>query len=146
VSTKWTPDQDASQSSADPRRFVSLRLACAVVILIASGPTLAADTQPPTAPGSLTIIAASSSEIDLVWNASTDDVGVTGYRIERCQGAACSNFSEVAAPTVLRFDDPGRTPSTTYRYRVRAKDAANNFSSYSNIQTYATPASSPDCD
>ena len=30
---------------------------------------------------------------------STDNVGVTGYRIERCQGAGCTNFAQIAAPT-----------------------------------------------
>ena len=34
--------------------------------------------------------AASSSQINLTWTASTDNVGVTGYRVERCQGAGCT--------------------------------------------------------
>ncbi len=45
------------------------------------------DTTPPSQPGTLTANAVSSSgEIDLSWGASTDNVGVTGYQIERCQG------------------------------------------------------------
>src|SRR6185503_13907347 len=45
------------------------------------------DTQAPTAPSALVATAASSSAIGLTWTASTDNVGVTNYLIERCQGA-----------------------------------------------------------
>ncbi len=51
------------------------------------------DTTAPTVPGSLGATAASASQINLSWTASTDDVGVTGYQIERCTGAGCSNFA-----------------------------------------------------
>lgn len=90
------------------------------------------DTQAPTAPGSLAASVISSSEIDLSWSASTDNVGVTGYHVERCQGAACSNFAEIATSTSTAFSDTGLSPATTFRYRVRAQDAVPNFSGYSN--------------
>jgi len=35
----------------------------------------------------LTATAASASQINLAWTASTDNVGVTGYMVERCTGA-----------------------------------------------------------
>ena len=54
--------------------------------------------QPPSAPGTLTATAASASQIDLSWGAATDNVGVTGYRVERCQGAGCSHFAQIAHP------------------------------------------------
>jgi len=45
-----------------------------------SATTLAAsDTQAPTVPTGLTGTAVSPTEINLTWNASTDNVGVTGY-------------------------------------------------------------------
>src|SRR5947209_5324064 len=47
------------------------------------------DTTPPSAPTSLTAAAASATQINLSWIASTDNVGVTGYRVERCQSAGC---------------------------------------------------------
>jgi hypothetical protein len=46
-------------------------------------PISGADTQPPTAPSNLTATAISGSQINLSWTASTDNVGVTGYRVER---------------------------------------------------------------
>ena len=59
----------------------------------------APDTPPPTAPTNLSATAASSSQINLSWTASTDNVGVTGYRVERCQGAGCTTFAQIATPS-----------------------------------------------
>ena len=47
----------------------------------------APDTSAPTVPGSLTATAAGTSQINLTWAASTDNVAVTGYRLERCTGS-----------------------------------------------------------
>src|SRR2546429_2882073 len=77
------------------------------------------DTTPPSSPTNLTATAASATQINLSWTVSTDNVGVTGYRVERCQGAACSNFAQIAAPTTSAFNDTGLTASTSYSYRVR---------------------------
>jgi DNA-binding protein YbaB len=103
--------------------------------------TTLADTTPPTAPSNLTTTPASSSQINLSWTASTDNVGVTNYLVERCQGASCSNFAQVSAPRVTNVDDTGLTASTSYSYRVRAQDLAGNLSAYSNISTTTTPSS-----
>ena len=98
------------------------------------------DTQPPTVPTGLSASAVSASQINLAWTASTDNVGVTGYRVERCQGAACSNFVQVATPTGPSFNNTGLAASTSYSYRVRAADAAGNLSGYSSVQSATTPA------
>ena len=98
------------------------------------------DTTPPSAPTNLTATAASSSQINLAWTASTDNVGVTGYKVERCSGSSCANFVQIAAPTGTTFNDTGLTASTSYSYRVRANDAAGNNSSYSNTATTSTSA------
>lgn len=96
------------------------------------------DTTAPTAPANLTATAVSSSQINLSWTASTDNVGVTGYRVERCQGSTCTNFAQVGTPASNSFNDTGLTANTTYRYQVRAVDAANNLSPYSNITNATT--------
>ena len=70
-----------------------------------------------------------------------DNVAVTGYRVERCQGAGCSVFTEIGQPTGTTFSDSGRTASTSYSYRVRAIDAATNLGPYSTTATATTPAS-----
>jgi chitodextrinase len=104
--------------------------------------TSAADATAPSAPTSLMATAASSTQINLSWTASTDDVGVTGYKVERCSGPACSNFSQIAPSTTTTFSNTGLTPSTSYSYRVRATDAAGNLSGYSNTVAAATQAAS----
>ncbi len=107
----------------------------------ASGTTSAgADTTPPTAPTSLSASATSSTQINLTWTASTDNVGVTGYRVERCSGASCTGFAQIGTPTATSYSDTGLTASMSYSYRVRATDAAGNLSSYSNTATASTSA------
>ncbi|WDT74591.1 MAG: fibronectin type III domain-containing protein [Candidatus Manganitrophus sp.] len=101
------------------------------------------DTTPPTPPINLTASAVGETRINLSWGASNDNVGVTEYRVERCQGATCTNFLEIGQPTGTTFNDTGRSAAVTYRYRVRAADAANNFSGYSNIATATTPDTTP---
>jgi glucose/arabinose dehydrogenase/PKD repeat protein/fibronectin type 3 domain-containing protein len=101
------------------------------------------DVTAPSAPTSLSASTASSTRIDLSWAASTDNVGVTGYDIERCQGAGCTNFGLAATASATSHSDTGLSPSTAYRYRVRAKDAAGNVSGYSNVVVSST-ANPPD--
>src|SRR3989344_4660568 len=99
------------------------------------------DTQAPSTPTNLSASAVSSSQINLSWTASTDNVGVTGYRVERCQGSTCTNFTQVGTPTTNSYNDTGLTANTTYRYQVRAADAANNLSTYSSIVGATTQTS-----
>lgn len=105
----------------------------------AVGGTPAPDTTPPSAPAGLTATAAFSSQINLTWSASTDNVGVTGYRVEYCQGAGCANFTQIAALTSTTLGSLGLAPGTSYSYRVRAVDAAGNLSDYSSVVTAVTP-------
>ena len=91
------------------------------------------DTTPPTAPAGLTATAASSSQVDLSWSASTDNVGVTSYTVSRGGTLVCS----VAA---LSCGDTGLSPATTYSYSVRARDAAGNVSPASSTVSVTTPS------
>ena len=104
----------------------------------ASATTLAeggSDTQAPSAPGSLSATATSSTSAALSWSAATDDVGVLGYRIFR-------NGSEVGTSSSTGFNDTGLSPSTVYSYSVIAFDAAGNNSSTSPSAVVTTPAGS----
>ena len=98
------------------------------------------DTQAPTAPAGLTATALTSTQINLSWTASTDNVAVTGYQIERCQGAGCSNFTPLITVTTTSYSNTGLTAGTAYSYRVRATDAATNLSPYSNTASATTTA------
>lgn len=96
----------------------------------------AVDTQAPSAPTNLTATAASSSQINLSWTASTDNVGVTGYRVFR-------DGVQVATPTGTSYSDTGLTASTAYSYTVKAIDAASNLSANSNTATATTNTAPP---
>ena len=108
-----------------------------------AGPPPTPDTTPPTPPSNLTATAASSSQINLAWTASTDDVGVTGYLVERCQGSGCTGFAQVATVAGTTYNDTGLAAATSYSYRVRATDAAGNLSPYSTTASATTPAPIP---
>src|SRR4029077_14264720 len=80
---------------------------------------------------------------DLSWGAATDNVGVTGYHIERCQGAGCTSFTEIGTTTGTgtTYKDTSTAASTSYRYQVRANDAAGNLGPYSDPASATTPGS-----
>jgi chitodextrinase len=94
-----------------------------------------ADTTPPTAPANLTATSAGPSEIDLGWSASSDNVGVAGYRIYRDGGS-----TPIATVTGTTYADSGVAPSTTHSYTVVAFDAVGNTSPASNTASATTPA------
>jgi PKD repeat protein len=100
--------------------------------------SVAPESVPPTDPSGLMATAVGSGQIDLAWSASSDNVGVTGYRVERCQGSGCANFVQVGAPAGTVFSDVGLAAATTYSYRVRATDASGNLSGYSNVAIQTT--------
>src|SRR5262249_6923801 len=96
------------------------------------------DTRPPSRPGKLTATVIRGGEVDLAWGASSDNVGVSGYRVERCRSAGCSNFTQIATPAGTSYKDAALAANTSYRYRVRAVDPAGNAGPYSNVATAST--------
>ncbi|GAA4094817.1 glycosyl hydrolase family 18 protein [Nonomuraea soli] len=82
------------------------------------------DTQAPTVPGNLRTTGNSTSSIALAWNASTDNVQVTGYELSR-------GGTVVATVTGTTYNDTGLAAGTSYTYTVRARDAAGNWSAQS---------------
>ncbi|MEV8376912.1 discoidin domain-containing protein [Kribbella sp. NPDC056861] len=87
------------------------------------------DTQAPTAPGSLAFTEPAAGQIRLTWNASTDNVGVTGYDVY-ANGALRTSLGG----SVLTYTD-NQPASASVSYFVRAKDAAGNQSANSNTVT-----------
>jgi len=79
------------------------------------------DTVAPTVPRNLTAVTISSTQIDLTWTASTDNVGVIGYIIYR-------NNTASTVRAVNSYSDTGLAVSTQYCYQVSAFDAAGNES------------------
>lgn len=106
-------------------------------ILFRYGGPPAPDTAAPSVPTAVSATAASSTEITVSWSASTDNVGVEGYRIFR-------GGTQVGTSTAPSFTASGLSPSTAYSYRVAAFDAAGNVSAMSAEASATTlPAPSP---
>lgn len=95
----------------------------------------APDTTAPTTPTNLTPLVVSSSQINLAWTVSTDNVGVTGYDVYR-------NSTLLTTVTGTSYQNTGLAANTTYTYYVRAKDAAGNVSAPSATVSAATPGAS----
>src|SRR4029077_7414514 len=109
---------------------------------VCSASTPVPDTIAPTSPSGVSVAGINKIQISLSWIASTDNVGVTGYLIERSQGAGSTAFAQVGAISGTNYDDTGLSAGTVYNYRVRAMDAATNVSGYSSIVSAATLARS----
>jgi hypothetical protein len=105
--------------------------------LVKAVATPVVDTTAPSVPGGLTAVAASSSQINLSWTASTDNVGVTGYRVFRA-GTLLATLGAVTT-----FQDTGLAPSTSFSYTVQAFDAAGNASAQSAVVSVSTLAVAP---
>jgi len=102
--------------------------------------TAVSDTTAPSVPANFSATAVSSSQINLTWTASTDNIGVTGYRIYRCQGSGCTPSTQIGTATTNSYSNTGLTANTTYVYRVTAYDAAGNISGQSTSASASTQA------
>lgn len=96
----------------------------------------ATDTQAPSVPTNLKATASSSTQVALSWSASTDNQGVTGYKIYR-------NNAQIGSSAATTFGDSGLTPATGYTYTVTAFDGAGNASAISTASAAITSASAP---
>src|SRR5437667_3697901 len=129
-----TPATTTADSGATFRVVVSN--SAGTVTSSAATLTVNADTTAPTVPAGLSATAASSSQINLAWTASTDlDSGVTGYKVSRVG-------TQIGTNTTTSFSDSGLTASMTYSYTVAAFDAAGNTSAQSASASATTLASS----
>ena len=89
------------------------------------------DTEAPSDPTNLSASNITTTTFDLNWNASTDNVGVTGYNIF----IGGTNIGSVAGNSA---NITGAAPSTTYSCYVQAFDAAGNVSGNSNTINVTT--------
>ncbi|WAL93865.1 fibronectin type III domain-containing protein [Streptomyces sp. Je 1-369] len=95
----------------------------------------AEDNNPPAAPRGVTVQAGSSTTAHVMWNQATDDTEVTAYEVYR----DAKKVKEVLGRESM-VDVVGLEPSATYRFTVRARDAAGNLSEDSKRLTVTMPA------
>ena len=84
-------------------------------------PVTIANADIPTTPDNMRVTARSKTSLTLEWNASTDDVGVTGYRVFR-------NGVEIGTVTGTAHEFAGLTCSTSHELEVEALDGSDNVS------------------
>ena len=98
-----------------------------------TGKTLVGDDNPPSAPTNVQAVAQSWTTVQLTWTASTDNIGVSGYKIYR-------NGAQVGTSAATSYLDTGLQANTTYSYTVTAYDSDNNESAHSSPPaTVTTP-------
>jgi len=95
------------------------------------------DMTPPSTPTNLAASAVTQSGVTLVWTASNDNVGVTGYDVYR-------GSTYVASPSGNSYVLTGLSCGTTYTFYIDAFDAAGNISPQASFtaRTAACPTTS----
>ena len=102
----------------------------------------APDTVAPSVPGGLVASGVGPVSVGLSWHASTDNVGVAGYRLYR-------GGVQVGTTSATSYVFTGLTCATSYTLAVAAVDAAGNLSAQASLTaktaacTTTTPAGSP---
>ncbi|WP_433572011.1 PQQ-dependent sugar dehydrogenase [Streptomyces sp. CA-251247] len=94
------------------------------------------DDEAPSVPGNLRSTGRTATSVDLAWNASTDNVKVTGYEIHR--DGALAGTADSTSTTVA-----GLAANTAYRFKVRAFDLKGNKSAFGPEITVTTSGNQP---
>jgi chitodextrinase len=103
----------------------------AVNATVATNPP-AGDTTPPSTPSSVRVVSASAASVTIAWNASTDNVAVTGYGTYR-------SASQTGQTQQTQATYSGLTCGTAYQVGVDAYDAAGNRSPRADLAVTTTP-------
>jgi chitodextrinase len=98
-------------------------------------PTPPADTTPPSTPSGLSSTSVTSTQVGLTWQASTDNMAVTGYRVFR-------NGTLAGTASSTSYVATGLSANTAYAFTVSAFDAAGNNSTRSSELSVRTAAGS----
>jgi hypothetical protein len=106
-----------------------------------SGP--AADTDPPSVPANVDATPAGPTHVDVSWSPSSDAVGVAGYDVYRGTGTGALSRIATTSGSTTSYADTTVAAGRTYRYAVRAGDAAGNVSARSTAVTVTTPVVDP---
>jgi len=98
-------------------------------------PTVA-DSQAPSTPSGLTATLVNFSQVNLTWDASTDNIGVVGYDVYQTIGSG--KPTKIATVPTNSFGNTGLHQKTKYTYWVTARDASGNVSPASGTATVTT--------
>lgn len=104
---------------------------------VESGPGVQPDTEKPSTVTGLHTMSVESSNVDLMWNAATDNVGVDHYMIYR--GDSVGIAKQIGTSSTTSFKDITVEAGKIYTYYIVAVDRAGNTSGSSNIIVVSTP-------
>lgn len=82
----------------------------------------AATTPTPSVPSGLITTAVTDQQVDLLWTDTNSDE--TGFRVQRCTGAGCSDFGPLGVSGTTSYSDTTAQASLTYCYIVNAYKTA----------------------
>jgi hypothetical protein len=94
-------------------------------------------TQAPSVRGNLLATASGVSQVKLSWKASTDNVGVKKYEVQR-QEPGSTSFVHVGSTTGTSYTDTGLGAGSSYTYRVLVRDAKGSLKRYSGVASVTT--------
>jgi chitinase len=115
-------------------KVIGMTLALALILSVA--PAMAArDRTPPTRPTNLRVTGMTPYSVSLAWNSSTDNSGSVTYTI-CCANTSSETFPGPASSRVYRAS---LEANRSFTLRISARDAAGNFSGYSNSVTFTLP-------
>jgi Pectate lyase superfamily protein len=101
---------------------------------------LSSDSAPPSVPQSVAVaLSPDATQFDLTWEASTDNVGVTGYVVEAKEGADPSIFFPAGSTASTTFRTSKLMPAGSYSFRIRSIDGSSNISSPSAVVSLNAP-------
>src|SRR5262249_41437143 len=105
---------------------------------------LVPETQAPSVPGNLAATALGVSQVKLSWTASTDNVGVAKYEVER-QDRGSASFVHIGTTIGTSYTDAGLVTGRSYSYRILVRDAKGRLKEYSGVAsvTTASPTINP---
>ena len=98
---------------------------------------LVPETQGPSVRGNLVATALGVSQVKLSWTASTDNVGVTKYEVQR-QDPGSTSFVHVGTTTGTSYNDMGLAAGSNYSYRILVRDAKGSLKEHSGVASVTT--------
>ncbi|HSB83923.1 MAG TPA: fibronectin type III domain-containing protein, partial [Nitrosarchaeum sp.] len=121
-------------------KTLNISLACFSLLLLVLIPSEISAATVPSSPTDVTATAISSTQINLFWNAPSNDGAspITGYKIEYKSGSG--SYSVLSTTVDTTFSHTGLTTGTVYTYKVSAINSVGTSTASSEISV--TPTSS----
>lgn len=138
--TLATADQPVT-ASVSPTYALTLSAGSWTATAAESASQTVPDVVAPTVPTGLAAAGTTAKSTTLSWNASTDNVGVAGYRVYISTDGGV-NYTLLATQTTRSYTATGLLPVRKYTFAVNAFDAAGNESDM-RLSTVAVTSARP---